>query len=313
MRGLSADKPDSFMEDLKSGFLSPLLAQVKNDQTLCLEIRDDYVNVYYRGGNLLKLARKGTSRYEASFDTNYARNTTTGMAPLAALPGVVGSPAEVATWITSFPQIKQLMDFYFSSHPKEEREIQQMILRDNNFSSIGRSTDYFICDIEFANEEGRFDMTAVHWPSDSAIRKANNNRRLVLIEVKNGDGALDGTAGLHDHVRNINAFVNQPGKVRDFKKSMVTVFNQKRELGLINCEKDLGGFSDDPPLLLLILVNHDPDKSKLRDLLNTIPPSPHAEIRLATSNFMGYGLYDPAIYLLDEFRSRFASCIGPSR
>jgi len=41
---------DRFMKDLKSGLLQPLLQRVHDDPTLELEIRDDYINVYYRGG-----------------------------------------------------------------------------------------------------------------------------------------------------------------------------------------------------------------------------------------------------------------------
>jgi len=48
---------DQFMAGLKEGWLHPLLDRVKADRTLCLEIREDYVNIYYRGGNLLKVSR----------------------------------------------------------------------------------------------------------------------------------------------------------------------------------------------------------------------------------------------------------------
>jgi len=46
-RGLS----DKFMAALTGGVLTPLLDRVKADSTLCLEIREDYLNIYYRGGN----------------------------------------------------------------------------------------------------------------------------------------------------------------------------------------------------------------------------------------------------------------------
>ena len=43
------------MQDLSAGYLKPVLDRVKSDQTLMLAIRDGYINVYYRGGSLLKL------------------------------------------------------------------------------------------------------------------------------------------------------------------------------------------------------------------------------------------------------------------
>ena len=42
---------DHFIADLKVEILKALLDRVKADPTLCLEIRDEYINIYYRGGN----------------------------------------------------------------------------------------------------------------------------------------------------------------------------------------------------------------------------------------------------------------------
>ena len=55
MRGLS----EEFIRALKSRFLEPVLDLVKSDYTLCLEIREDYINIYYRGGNILRIKQKG--------------------------------------------------------------------------------------------------------------------------------------------------------------------------------------------------------------------------------------------------------------
>jgi len=46
MRGLSK----KFMNDLNEGILTPLRRRVLADRSLCLEIREDYVNIYYREG-----------------------------------------------------------------------------------------------------------------------------------------------------------------------------------------------------------------------------------------------------------------------
>lgn len=54
--------------------------------------------------------------------------------------------------------------------------------------------------------------------------------------------------------------------------------NQKRALGLINCGKDLTAFSDAPPMILLVLVNYDPDSTRLMTCLESIDPIENAEI-----------------------------------
>ena len=92
---------------------------------------------------------------------------------------------------------------------------------------------------------------------------------------------------------------------------MVGVFNQKRNLNIIDCGKDLGSFSDEKPRLLLAFVNHDPGKSKLRDLLkkDELPDSPHAELCIATASFLGYGLYDQGLHSVKEAKKRFGDYI----
>lgn len=303
MRGLS----QLFMNDLCEGVLAPIRDRVLGDRSLCLEIREDYVNIYYRGGNLLKLST-ANGGYVAFFDTEYAKGD--GGALSQALPAVeIQKEEDVEAWLAVMPTLKQAVDLFLGKHPKEEREAQQLILRDNNFGGVSRATDYYICDIEYANPHGRFDLVAVHWPSNGAIRKKQDDRRLVLVEAKYGDGAITDPAGIHSHIVDINRFLEDGANVQALKEEMVRLFNQKRTLGLMNCGKDLGTFGDEPPMLLLALVNYDPDSSKLRSSLETLPPSPHAEVYVATGCFMGYGLFDQAVVPLDEARSRFGVCI----
>jgi hypothetical protein len=293
------------MDDLQSGLLSPLRERVRADRSLCLELRENYINVYYRGGSLMRVSRTDGG-YAGFFDAKYFESAELPfMMPTARLRNTT----DVAAWLAAWPWIKQGMDLFLGRNPKDEREIQQVILRDNNVGGCARSTDYYVCDIEYANDHGRFDLVAVRWPSTPPERKKQDGRRLILAEVKCGDGALDGPSGLHAHIADVNEYLADPSNVARLKFEMVRVFNQKRALGLIDCEKDLLGFSDEPPILLLVLANHDPDKSRLRELLRSLPASTHADLRLATGSLLGYGLYDNAILALDQVVLRFAGCI----
>lgn len=275
------------------------------DHTLCLELRADYINVYYRGGNVMKVSRSGGG-YDVFIDTKYF---DAAEQPFPMPPIRIREPNDVAVWLEALPRFKQAMDLFFGNSPKEEREIQQALLRDNNRGGGARDSDYYVCDIEYNSPHGRFDLVAVRWQSTPVDRKKQDGHRLVLAEVKVGDGALDGTAGLHAHVNDVNAHLADPSNVAGLKREMVRVFNQKRALGLIDCGKDLEGFSDELPLLLLVLVNHDPGKSRLGELLRSLPPSPHAEVGVATGSLLGYGLYEPAILTLEQAFLRFGDCI----
>lgn len=298
MRGLSK----TFISTLKSGFLQPLLDLVKRDSTLCLEIRENYVNIYYRGGNILKIEEKGDS-FNASFDRKYLDEDSTRVPK--DLPSLLGVPDDVKKRIDVMPFLKHEMDLWFRKHPKNEREFQQLMLRENNFGKSAKSTDYFICDIEYQSPNGRFDLIAVHWPSTSTGRKNTENLGLAFIEMKYMDNALKGKAGLKKHIEDMNNFLRTQGNLANIKDEMKKVFNQKFELGLINNEKSIGNFSDNKPEYILALVNHDPDSRVLRQELKKLDPCQHAELKFAVSNFMGYGLYDQNIYSLDAFLMRF--------
>ena len=292
---------DIFLKDLKvGGRLFPLTDTVKSDPSLCLELRGNYINVYYRGGNLLKVTQT-VNEYQFFFDKRYFGDDVS-----------IELPDErdgVDAWLDFSPKLKQAIDSWLGKNRKSEREFQQVLLRDNNFGRIARSTDYYICDIEYQSAHGRFDLIAVHWPSTPTSRKQSNHRRLVFIEMKYGDDALGGSAGLHKHIRDVNGYLSDEANLDRLKQEMVDVFNQKRELELINCGKDLSSFSNESPILLLVLANHDPGKSKLRDLLRSLPESPHAELCIATASFMGYGLYEQGVHKVDEAQRRFADYI----
>ena len=295
---------DKFIDDLNSGILTPLLEVVKSDTSLCLELRGNSINVYYRGGSLMKIARKNQS-YSASFDVKYFRSEKR----VCPTKQKILNQKQAEQWLEMSPVFKHAMDRYFGRRRWDEREIQQLIVRDNNFGTIARSTDYYICDIEYVSEKRRFDMIGVHWPSTSAARKKSNGRRLILVEVKHGDSSLEGKAGLDKHIRDINSYLSDSDNLENLKKDMRDVFNQKRNLGLIECEENLDGFSDETPYLLLALANHDPEKSKLAKLLRDIPDSPHIDLRIATASFLGYGLYDQGIHTIEKAKELFSEYI----
>ena len=298
MRKLDRD----FLKDLKKGQLKDLLNYVKSDNTLDLEIRENYINIYYRGSNILKVT-KDNSSYSFSFDCNYLKYTSF-------IQETIDNYQEKKEWNSYFPIIKQAMDFYFSKHSKEEREFQQLVVRENNYSSISNSTDYFIIDIEYDNHDNsRFDLIAIEWPSVSSIRKLQKNfkPKLVIIEMKYGDSALADKSGMKDHYNDFKSFISNAKAVSEFKIEMLTLFEQKRELGLIPClnisnnSNEIKSFTEQIELLFLI-ANHDPAKSRFQTELMTLSDN---SIKFITSNFMGYGFYNQNTYNLKQFLSRF--------
>ena len=296
---------DGFLSALADGCLAELTATVKSDATLCLELRGNYINVYYRGGNLMALRERGqsTDDFSVSFDTKYFA----GGDEIALPDRAIRNRDDLDRWLASWPVLKRAMDHWLSTtRANDEKEFQQLAARDNNFGSVARGTDYYVCDLEFQSELGRFDMIAVHWPSETGARRQATNRRLVFVEVKYGDSAF---GNLHDHVGHVNDFAADVHRLERFKQDMVRVFNQKRELGLIDCGKNLESFSDEPPILLLMFANHDPQKSDLSKKLRSLPATAHVDIRVATASFLGYGLYERCVHPVQTLLDRFGEYV----
>lgn len=307
-----------FMEDLKIGLLSPLKDLVKKDNSLSLEIRNNYINIYYRGGNLLKLSEIKEHIYSSFFDVNYVRKKDSF---LNGLPQEISLVRHLESWLERLPLLKSEMDFWFSKNTKAEREFQQTVVWENNNSSVANSTDYFIADIEYDNKRGgRFDMVAIQWNSDMGARKlqAGYKPKLCFIEMKYGDSALGGKSGMLDHVKQWREYLSVDKKREEIKDEIQKLFQQKRELGLINGLegntneiRDFAGEID----CIFLLANHGPDKSRLDEIIRNLEQIniPSVEIKFCVSNFMGYGLYKENVINLAEFREKYARQIYSKR
>ncbi|MBN1775398.1 MAG: hypothetical protein JW817_02920 [Clostridiales bacterium] len=62
-----------FIQSLKSGELSFFLDQARHNPDICMEIRKDYVSMYYKGGCALRIEQHGKG-YSFHFDSKYCLN-----------------------------------------------------------------------------------------------------------------------------------------------------------------------------------------------------------------------------------------------
>ena len=306
MRSLS----QSFMNDLLNpdGLLCPILERVRQDHTLMLSIRKGYINIYYRGGNLLRTKEQHKGSYSAFFDNKYNKSGV----PSPVLPNTIESPDAARTWVDSFQNLKGIMDFYFSQYNKPEREFQQLIARENNFSTIASQSEYFVSDIEFADSAlgARFDMLALRWPSSQ--RKDPNSCRPALIEIKYGDGALRGQAGILKHLQDFDALISNGENYKALVETMEMQINQLDQLGLLEFNRiaDWTNFKLDPnnkPEVIFILANHNPRSTKLNTILDdpqiaAYQRSPNFDLRFYVASFAGYALHTDCMVTLDQFR-----------
>lgn len=306
MRELS----ETFVNDLlqPKGMLYPILSRVKKDHTLMLAIRDGFINIYYRGGSILRIKENRKGFYQTFFDDRYNKSGQ----EIPSSPATIENQDDAKKWVTSFLDRKNVMDEFFTMYGKSEREYQQLVARENNFSSISNESEYFISDIEVTETApgARFDMVAIRWMANK--RKSGDNCRLAFIEMKYGDGALGGSAGILKHLKDIDTLIANIEHYTNLVKVIENQFNQLDQLGLLNFNKGKSFAkvkldASEKPEVIFILANHNPRASELRTILSSpeiiaYSESQRFDLRFFVASFAGYGLHSKCMRNLIEFR-----------
>lgn len=215
IRGLS----DTFMQNLIDGYLNAILEVVKSDMDLDLQIRANYINIYYKGNSLVKLSEVNPGRYKADSHEKF-----TGGAPIPDLTDEVST----ANFIERIPSLKEKI----IKHGKSslELEYEQLIIRANNDERRSNS-EYFIIDRQYVDPKGRFDLVGFHW---KLPRHRGDIVPLCLMEIK---FALNPDIGrLHEQLGRYYSAMSG-----DFEKIVTEfqdIFHQKLVLGLFDQPQD---------------------------------------------------------------------------
>ncbi|KRQ07490.1 hypothetical protein [Bradyrhizobium manausense] len=291
---------EKFMKDLQEGGrLHELTEKVRRDDTLMLALRGHYINIYYRGGSILHLEEKNGG-YAAIFDTDYARGK-----PVKLPSSGVQEPEDCSAWVAAMPELKEIMNSYFATKRKSEREFQQLVAWENNRSAISNATEYFITDVEFADPDqgAKLDMVGFKWPRNH--RKDETRCTPVLIEMKYGIGAYDGDAGIAKHIADLEMILADPIKRESLNKTIEEQFEQLLKLGLVDFNKhskyNRARVSGRPEVVFL-LANHNPSSTKLLNILDGIKEPADFDLRFFNASFAGYGMHDVCMLGLTKFK-----------
>ena len=251
MRGLS----NTFIIDLKTGKLNPFLIAVKDDDKLNLEIRNNYINIYYRGGNLLRITSAGKAGYRFHFDSKYCdmAEDKTNSEHIKSL-----DQFNAELWFNNLKLLKSEMDHWFSKHQKAEREFQHNLIKDND----GTNSDILILDIEYAGctkerKLFRLDMLG--------ISKVEKDYRLIIFENKYGGGAIGGKAGIKKHYNDIVSILDHDPSKEEMISSVINIINNKTDLGFLDIRLDKANIESIEILFLFAEFN-----SKSMAVKNTV-------------------------------------------
>ena len=278
-----------FQKLMKTGVYHEITDIVRADPYLDMEMRgDDGVMIYYRGGKLLTInENQGFIGLDEEY---YPEDYSARLSP------------HIESIFDYISKGKRIIDIHESDSKKRklvEKEVQQRVVYENNLSANAKDTDYFIADIEWADNNalgGRADIVAFRW---NHMEHRKRILQLTLIEVKQGDGAIrtkdEKSAGLKKHYDDYLQFLNNKTYFFEVANDMLSVLKQKMNLGLIegleklfkSGEKDISPKLADSPDFIFLLANYHHYSSVLQEECVSLPD----ECKFYISSFMGYGLY----------------------
>ncbi len=248
-----------FVESLtKAGIRKDILDYITRDPELDMQLRGDYINVYYKGGSILKIKPRSYFLDEMYFNdsdkmrSKYAKDDPNIHADLVKQRDELVMLLKNGQPDDYFSKAKAVMDMWALSLSDkvefEEKKEQQEIAIANR-----RDTDFVVLDLEYAvssvsefayngtldKKVPRFDIIAIH------------NGRLVVIELKKGLGALDNTSGIKPHM---DCFEYTIGRDSDklFVKEMQELLHQKQAFGLMDENLEI---RDERPLFMFAFAD----------------------------------------------------------
>jgi hypothetical protein len=251
------------MACLASGHLTQLIQTVRQDYDLNLEIRDGFLNIYFKGHSLLKLSEGKRERYTVAVHKKFTHDLD--------LPQVLDNQRAVEKFVNCIPKLKQ--NILQNGKGSLEIEYEQMIIRANNYEPRNNS-EYFIVDRQYTVDVGRFDLTGFYW--DRRARRKGQEVSPCLMEVK---------FALNQDIREVHEqLVRYYNALRpiasQFAEEQEMMLRQKLALGLY-CQsqdrldamktlvfsRDIAQFQ-----FILILVDYNPNSAKFDpEKLSTLP------------------------------------------
>ncbi|MEX1014200.1 MAG: hypothetical protein WDZ80_03510 [Candidatus Paceibacterota bacterium] len=231
----------AFLNALKLGKLKPMMDVIKNIPQLDVQIRNNYLNIYYEGGSIAKVSSENSVKFDEKYFYTNMKNTPAKDISQEIKDKLKSQRDELVIKFKEgnfeeyFSEAKQVMDKWFEVKPNPERWEQHQL----SIKNCGKS-DYTIIDLEYQvstlskfscdliGDNGkpripRFDIIAV-----------NKAGELCVIELKKGSGALKGTSGMKEHYK---CYEHSIGRMHEpFVQEMKKLLKQKKDLNLIDTE-----------------------------------------------------------------------------
>lgn len=231
------------VESLMKGHLRQMLLVINDDKDLDVQIRKDYLNIYYQGGNIARVHSENSVEFDMFYFYLDMKKIPTKDIKLDAIISrelklkrdSLIDKFKNRKYADYFKEAKDTMDNWFKINGKPERMEQHQLSIENQYNL----SDYTIIDLEYQvstlsdfacsyvakgkcePKKPRFDIVAI-----------NKQGKLCVIEFKKGTGALYATSGLKEHWDCYQQSIgNNP---QPFMNEMRRLLKQKQDFNLID-------------------------------------------------------------------------------
>ena len=258
MRGIN----ERFIDDLKNGelrFFGEL--SIKNPD-ICLEIRKNYINLYYKGGNAVRITQKRDG-YSFEFDARYClnKNDDRNYEYLSSL-----DKRSIQDYVQAFPTILNELDSFFLAHSKQERIYQHNLIKTNQ-------NDLVVLDIEYAGwtrDKRLFRLDMI------GVLRLEEGYKLVIFENKYGTGSIGGQAGIKKHYDDIVDILDFQPSRDELIQSVINISQNKSDLGLLNLRLNKDDIKEVE--ILFVIAGFNPKSKSISNAIETIKQTIPAKI-----------------------------------
>lgn len=257
---LSRDLQTLYFDDER---YQPLRELIQSDSELVFSVRKDEIHIYYLGGRILKIKKSG-KRMRFAFDWKYAKKAK-GSDELNEYGDIIknlnDNPFVAELWIAHFGVLKCCMKHYRENVSRNyERQLQQILeLENRDFNG-----EVVVIDNEYGVREVHSRSSKLCKVDLVTLYKDNGIYKICLVELKCGEGAIKGKAGINEHISDFETLINK--RRADIIASVNNLLQYKKaNHSLYNMPEDME-ISEDTKICASILCYDLPENQRTKTL-----------------------------------------------
>lgn len=235
------------------GLYRKLFEVVEEDSELSFEIRkDDEAVIYYRKKKILTVKRgKRIKLLEKKYVGDLEEYEKLEQSFNSKSKDNFKSKEKIREYF------KKAKKYAYNYSYGVEFEFQQNILMDNS----SYDNRYMVVDMEWAFPQEDIDIneriskTRIDLLVVDTELNSNGYNDIYMAELKVGNNSIDNKSGIRDHIEKNKELVNHPLACEVLKNDVISIINQKRELGLLEgTPKDFKFVEGQKPKTMLVLA-----------------------------------------------------------